>query len=109
MAEMASMYVFAKAMSTISFLACDSCVTTHPGFGRSSAAIRTTSLFLDMVALALSLAPDNSVIGQSTTQDRQFGAFLQTQCAHETNRKRMGLSLGRLLTNNQDPARRWSI
>ncbi len=82
MAEMASMYVFAKAMPTISFLFCDFCVTTHPGFGHPSAAIRTTSLFLNMVAMTLSLAPDNFlVIGQSTMQDRQFGALLQTQCA----------------------------
>lgn len=53
MAEMASMYVFSKALPAILYIPCGICVTKHAELGKASAVIRSASLSVRMMAMAL--------------------------------------------------------
>lgn len=53
MAEMASMYVFSKALPAILYIPYGICVTKHAELGKASAVIRPASLSVRMMAMAL--------------------------------------------------------
>ena len=96
MAEMASMYVFTTVKSMVSFPFCGCCVAIYAGFGQASATIRTTPLWLIVLAMTILSVPKIGFVNSHSRHEKRISVHFcrRRETAVTISQKNVVLSWG---------------